>query len=559
MFENAIVHPGNRANAGLQSSNTKRGNAMTSNFLSFSRRALLGAMGLALAASLPAKADPRVLVIANDIGDTVSLDPARMATYTPALALHTAYDTLVTMDPGDYVTVKPQLAESFARTPDGKGWRFKLRSGLTFASGNPMTADDVKFSLDRMLNMKDQPAGYFRTVSKVEKVDDRTIDIYTQDPNDPLLTILCAPAGSVLDSKLVKQHGGTDAADAKDTDKATNWLNTTSAGSGPYQIISWERNGSIVLQRNPHYWRGTPAYQRVIIRHIAESGAQLLAIRRGDADVAFNLTPEQIKSVEGDKDIAIARAVSQDWTYIALTNNPEVSEPLTKREARLAIAYSIDYDGMRDSLVGGAATRPANYISVGIGGSTEELTKEIGYREDLAKAKELLAQAGSPDGFSFALYYQAGSFGGVPYQLMAQKIQADVARVGIKAELKPMDPVTLRTMFVNGRTSAAFGYWNPPAPEPLLNAEAVFKRGAQRVKWNIPQEIADLAVRASRATNQEEQNKLYREFTEAVQKEGHFIVLFQPYYQVAVRKSVADFTLTGAGWFAELGRAKPAQ
>src|SRR5690606_16353848 len=98
---------------------------------------------------------------------------------------------------------------------------------------------------------------------------------------------------------------------------------------------------------------------------------QLLALQRGDVDIAFNLTPEQVNSVESNEDIRIARTVSQDWTYIGLTNNPEVSEPLTKREARLAVAYSIDYDGIRDSLVGGAATRPANYISIGIGGSTE--------------------------------------------------------------------------------------------------------------------------------------------------------------------------------------------
>ncbi|MFL5122922.1 MAG: ABC transporter substrate-binding protein [Microvirga sp.] len=526
-------------------------------YLPLTRRGIVFAMLAASALAGPAKADPRVLVIANDIGDTISLDPGRMATYTPALALHTAYDTLVTMEPGDYVTIKPLLAESFVRTPDQKGWRFKLRPGLKFASGNPITADDVVFSLNRMLNLKDQPSGYFRTVSRVEKVDDMTVDIFTIDPDDPLLTVLCAPAGSILDSKVVKANGGTDAADAKGTDKATQWLNTKSAGSGAYQIVSWERNGSIVLQRNPHYWGGTPGYERVVIRHMAESGAQLLAIRRGDADVAFNLTPDQIKSLEGEKGVSIARTASQDWTYIALTNNPEAAPAFTKREARLAVAYAIDYDGMRDSLVGGAATRPASYISIGIGGSTEQLTKEIGYRQDLAKSKELLAAAGYPDGFSFPLYYQAGSFGGVPYQLMAQKIQADIARVGIKAELKPMDPVTLRTLFVNGKTAAAFGYWNPPAPEPLLNAEAVFKRGATRVKWDIKPEIADLATRASRSQDREQQEALYRRFTEEVQKEGHFIVLFQPFYQVAIRDSVEGIQLTGAGWFAELAKAKP--
>jgi peptide/nickel transport system substrate-binding protein len=506
-----------------------------------------------------ALADARTMVIAMDIGDTITHDPARMGTYAPALALRTAYETLVTMEPGDYVSIKPFLAEKFVRTDDKKGWRFTLRKDVKFASGNQMTADDVVFSFNRLLNLGDQPAGYFRTVDRVVKVDDWTVDIFTKHPDDPLLTLLCAPGGAILDAKVVKARGATDAADAKTTDKATQWLNSNSAGSGPYQIVSWERNGAMVLKANPNSWRAKPGYERIVIRHIPESGAQLLAIQRGDADVAFNLTPEQVKSLAGNKDIHIERTLSQDWTYMALTNNSEVSEALTKREARLAVAYAIDYDGIRDALVGGAATRPAHYISIGIGGSTEELTKEIGYRQDLDKAKELLAKAGYPDGFSFPFYYPAGAFGGVPYQLLAQKIQADVARIGIKMELKPLDPVTLRTMFVGGKTGGVFGYWNPPAVDPLLNAEAVFKRGAQRVRWNIDPAIADIAIAASRAQDKAEQNKLYRKFTEAVLAEGHFIVLFQPYFQVAVRNTLDGFKLTGAGWFAELADVRPAK
>ena len=249
--------------------------------------------------------------------------------------------------------------------------------------------------------------------------------------------------------------------------------------------------------------------------------------------------------------------VSQDWVCISLTGSAEVNEALAKREARLAIAYAIDYDGIRNSLVGGAATRPANYISVGIGGSTEEQTKEIGYRQDLDRAKELLKQAGLPDGFSFPLQYPTGAFGGVPYQVLAQKVQADLSRVGINAELRPTDSVTLRTQFVAGRSAAFFNYWNPPAVEPLLNAEAVFLRGAQRVRWTISPQISEFAIKASRAQDLAEQTALYTKFTEAVQNEGHFIILFQPYYQVAVRKSVSDLVLTGAGWFAELAKARP--
>src|SRR4051794_21385688 len=118
-------------------------------FRSVRRRAFLIATAVgAVLATLPSASDaaaPRnTLVIGVDTSDTITLDPARMSQYTPPMTLKAAYETLVTMDPGDYVNVKPQLATKWERTPDGKGYRFTLRDGVKFASGNVMTAEDVK-------------------------------------------------------------------------------------------------------------------------------------------------------------------------------------------------------------------------------------------------------------------------------------------------------------------------------------------------------------------------------------------------------------------------------
>src|SRR5689334_9038605 len=129
-------------------------------FRSVRRRAFLIATAVGVvAAALPTLADPaaprKTLVNGVDPSDTITLDPARMSQYTPPMTLKAACETLVTMDPGDYINVKPQLATKWERTPDGKGYRFTLRDGVKFASGNLMTAEDVKFSLDRVLNLKD--------------------------------------------------------------------------------------------------------------------------------------------------------------------------------------------------------------------------------------------------------------------------------------------------------------------------------------------------------------------------------------------------------------------
>ena len=116
---------------------------------------LLGVGGAALAAGLPdrvhAATAKNTLVLGLDISDTISLDPAREAQYTPPLTVTAAYESLVTMTPGDYLNVKPALATAWARTPDGKGWRFTLREGAKFNSGNPVTVEDVKWTLDRVM------------------------------------------------------------------------------------------------------------------------------------------------------------------------------------------------------------------------------------------------------------------------------------------------------------------------------------------------------------------------------------------------------------------------
>jgi peptide/nickel transport system substrate-binding protein len=523
-------------------------------------RLIGAALGVAIGATpLAAQPAKTVLVIGLDISDSVTFDPARMSQYSAPLTLHAAYDTLVTTDPGDYVTIKPLLAESYARTPDGKGWRFKLKQGIKFASGNPVTVEDVKFSFDRLLNIKDQPSQYVQDIDRVEIVDPQNVDVILKDANAPILTILCAPAASIYDSKIVKAHGGTDAKDAKETDKATQWLDQNSAGSGPYQLTGWERNQTLTLAKNANSWRGKPNFERVIIRHIGDSAAQLLAVRRGDIDAAYNLTPEQIISLKDNPDITIAKGTSLDFIYMTLNNDPAMNEALGKKEARQAVAYAIDYDGIRDSLVGGAALRNVNFIPIGVGGSTEALTKEIGYRQDLDKAKALLQKAGLPNGFTFPLSYGTASIVGVSYQLMAQKIQADLARVGIKAELQPMDQVTMRTQFIGGKTVSALTYWNPPAVETFLWAAASVERVAKRVHWEVPPDVTANVHAAAKEQDVTKQNALYRKYMETLQDQANYIMLFQPIYQVATRKSISDFTLTGAGWLAELAPVKPAK
>jgi len=531
------------------------------------RRELIKLLGIgggaALVGGLPARvfaqARKSTLVIGIDISDTITLDPARDAQYTPPMTGEATYDTLVTMTPGDYINLKPCLATKWGRTPDGKGWRFTIREGVKFASGNPMTIEDVKWSFDRVINLKDQPSQYVAHVESVNIVDPHTLDIVLKHPDQPLLTIIAAPEFVVLEKKLVEAHGGSAAANAKDADKATPWLNSNSAGTGAYRLVAWERNAQIQLVRNPHHWRGMPPFERVVIRHFSDSAAQLLALRRGDVDAAFNLIPEQIATLKSEPQVRVDRLTSLDFVYMAVTQEPAFNKALAVKEARQAIGYAIDYDGIKNSLLGGAAVRPAHFLPIGVSGSTETIAREIGFREDLAHAKALLAKAGMPDGFEFEIAYGNAAIAGVSYQLLGQKIQADLARVGIKVTLNPMDQVNLRTQYTTGKSQGGvLTFWNPPAVENELWAAAVVERVAKRVHWTPPEAIVKLVHQAAAESDPKKQAELWVEWQKmAVDQANHFI-LFQPIYQIGVRKTIDKFPLTAAGWQLDMHGVTPA-
>lgn len=533
----------------------------------FHRRELLALLGVggttALASSLPAfqalaQSRKDTLVIGLDTSDMTELDPVRDLHYTSPMTVSACYETLLTMTPGDYINLKPALATKWERTSDGKGWRFTLRDNVKFVSGNPLTADDVKFSLDRVRYIRFQSSQYLDNVEAINVIDDKTVDVILKKPNEPILTILAAPSFVVTDRKAVEAQGGVGTPDSKGKDKATDWLNQNSAGTGPYKLVGWMRNSQVQMVANPNYWGGKPPFQRVVIRHFEDGAAQLLAIRRGDIDVAFNLLPEQVATLKDEKDIGINGLTSLDFVYLALSHNPEFNKALANKKARQAIGYAIDYEGIKNSLLGGAAVRSASFLPVGSVGSTEEVTRRIGFREDLDRSRKLLAEAGYPDGFEFEVIYGTSMVAGTSYHVMGQKVQSDLARVGIKLKINPMPQVNVRTLYNGAKMSAVITYWNPPAVETALWAWATVQRVAKRLHWKPPEELIKLVDEAASEPDMKKQEALYLKYQEAMVDEANLIVLFQPIYRIGVRKTLKELPLTAAGWQLDIRDVKPA-
>ena len=318
---------------------------------------------LALAApglwSIPVQSQSReqTLIIARNIDDYVTNDVSRQYEYTAQMIDESAYDTLVTVDAPDFTKIQPKLAETWEISKDGLTYTFHLRKGVKFSSGNPLTANDVRFSFRRLSHLKDNPSFFMDSVKDVEAVNDTTVKIILSAPDASFMAALAAVPCGVVDSKTVIAQGGTDADDAKDKDKATAWLNEHSAGSGPYILTSFKKNEEAVLERNPNSWAPKPYFARIVFRHVKDGTTQREMVERGDADVAHDFDPDIVAKIAPGAKIKVLEGLSMNQVYMALNNNPQVSKEIADKRVRQAISYAIDYDGIIKGLVRGAAVR----------------------------------------------------------------------------------------------------------------------------------------------------------------------------------------------------------
>jgi peptide/nickel transport system substrate-binding protein len=225
----------------------------------------------------------------------------------------------------------------------------------------------------------------------------------------------------------------------------------------------------------------------------------------------MNLSAEQLDSIGANPDVKVIQGSSTDTLYFMMTGDAALNPVLAKPEARQAVAASIDYDGIIKSLVGGFAERPPAFLPNGIAGTSQAQTTAFGFKQDLAKAKQLLAAAGVPDGFEFELTYPSAAYFSTSYALLTQKMQADAARVGIEINLKPMDNVNWRSQFNGGKLQATVAPWNSPSPNPYLWTGASVQRVAGRMHWTpsdaLKKLVADAPPRATPPSRRRSMNR----------------------------------------------------
>jgi peptide/nickel transport system substrate-binding protein len=491
------------------------------------------------------------LILARNIDDYVTNDPSRTYEYTSQILDNAAYDTLVTVEAPDFAKIQPKLATRWEVAKDGLAYTFTLRPGVKFTSGNPLTAHDVRFSFRRLKHMKDNPSFFMDGVKDVEVVNDTTVKVVLSAPDAGFLAMLAAVPCGVIDSKTVMAQGGTDAEDAKDKDKATEWLNNQSAGSGPYKLVSFRKNEEAVLERNPSYWGPKAHFAKVVIRHVKDGTTQREMVERGDADVAMDFDPDIVAKVKSGPRIKIVEGLSMAQVYMAVNTSAEVSKELADKRVRQAISYAIDYDGVIKGLVRGAAERPPAMIPLGILG----VDKAMARKRDVAKAKQLLADAGHPNGLNLKLNYWTSPLLGVPTEPLAAKLQADLKAAGITVTLEPKERSVILTEYRAGKPQLMLASWTPDYLDPDPWADAFYKKGgaaAKRVHYDNPK-VNDLIATAKAEQDAKKRDGLYKEIQKIEAEDVPFVMLVQPKWYVGVNPALKGYAIHPI-WFVTVAK-----
>ena len=415
------------------------------------------------------------LVVGREMRPNDTFDPARAYQELYVVVLGNVYERLVkfaeTPDGVDESRFEGELAESWTVSDDGTTYTFKLDPAARFASGSPVTAEDVRWSYQRFINIKGSPGFLTGSITSISAPDPATVVIELKAPDSTFLGFLTQPNYGVLEAAVVKQHGGTDAADADTTDTADAWLNENSAGSGPYAIAEQELTVKTVLQRVEDYWGGPPAaIEQVVFTNVPDSEAQASALQRGDIDITWSVSPD-VRDRLASAGFGVATGPTIQWFFTAMTTDPEVDPIVANPKVRQAMKYATDWNGLMQ-LCADSSERIAGLAPEGYGG----LKIADGLQEDLDKARALLTEAGYPNGFEGPTIttFQIGAGASCPsWGDIAVKLAADWGRVGMTVKVDIQDVGVFFGPAFEGKYAIIVLDWFNEYHDPIVYAKAL--------------------------------------------------------------------------------------
>lgn len=481
-----------------------------------------------------AKTPADTLVMAYIIDDMISLDPAEIYEFSSSEYMANTYDRLIVIDPANPSQLKLQLADSWSVSDDGKVFTFKLKPGLKFHSGNAITADDVEFSMERFVLLDMNPAFIMNQFGltkdnvkdKVRVKDSQTVEVELDAAYAPSFFLNCLSYTSVVvDKQLAMSHEANG-------DLGHEWLKTNEAGSGPFILKAWKPNESVVLDANASYWDGAPKMKQVLIKNVTETATQQLLLQKGDVDIARNLTGDQLAAVKDDANIKFQSYPKSTLWYMGLNT---ANQYLGNKDLRQAMKWLVDYDGLQKSMFNGTGIVHQTFLPDGQLGADNQTP----FKLDVAKAKELLAKGGQPNGFTVTMEVSNRS----DSRELSASLQNTMAKAGINLVIKVADNKTTLTHYRASTHDIYLGQWGSDYQDPHSNTDGYLNAPlAKRNKWQSDERAA--AVNAARdEKDSAKRAQMYRDLQKMALEESPYVILFQQVETIALRKNVNGFVV----------------
>ncbi len=508
-----------------------------------SRRLLLGSAAATPLIWTKAFADtPKdVVVMAMQIDDIISLDPGESFEFSGNEIGSNVYEKLVVPDDNDPTKIVGVLADTWDVSPDALTYTFHLKQDHKFASGNPVTAADAAWSLQRAVIMNKAP-GFIITqlgftkdnvAANIKAPDDHTLVLKVPTAQAPTFLFYCLSAnvGGVIDMKTAMSHAVGD-------DLANGWLKTASAGSNSWAVRSWRASESVALDANPNK---PGRMKRMIIRNVVEPSTQLLLLQKGDVDIARNLNPEQLKQVKGKPDFTMVSQTLGVLNYLALNQDvPQFAHP----DVCQAIKWAIDYQAIAANITPDIYKTHQAFLPEGFPGALNTNP----FQKDVDKARALLKQAGV-EPFSVTLDHQSAP----PFNDIAQAIQSDLAAIGITLTLIAAEQRQVITKTRARQHQMAMLRWGSDYLDPNSNAQTFCENTNnaddakdRTVAWRSKWQDKDLTGRAMDALNEKDAAKRiadYQQLQKDFMERAPFVIFLQQVGIAVLRKNVTHFEL----------------
>jgi peptide/nickel transport system substrate-binding protein len=357
-------------------------------------------------------------------------DPAETpSVITPFMLLYAMHDALVKPMPGN--AMAPGLAESWTVSRDGLAYEFVLRKGVKFHNGDPVTGEDVKFSLERYrgggaTTLRERVAG-------VDVLDAHRVRIKLKQPWPDFMTFYATPATGaawIVPKRYVERVGD-------------DGFKRAPIGAGPYRFVSFTPGVELVLEANESYWRKTPSVKRLIFRSVPDDNTRLAMLKRGEADIAYSIRGPLAEELRRTPGLTL-KATSPTFTeWLTFVEQWDPTSPWADRRVRLAANLAIDRKALNDSEYLGLARVSASIIPRDF----QFYWAPPPYPHDVAGARQLLAEAGYPRGFD------AGEVTtDTVYAATGEAVINNFLQVGIRAKLRPLE----RAAFYKGDAEKSF-------------------------------------------------------------------------------------------------------